>query len=103
MRYKRKIPLKYTVQFNILVDNENLPSPIKVIVGAPTIKMSHVYINTIILKICRRYNYTGDLHIHVKFIKGSNIKVKKSIYISEDDLRGGKNVIVWDYSRIKCN
>lgn len=100
---RSRAPFKFTTQFNIITNNENLPSPIKVIVGANTIKMIHAYINTIILKICRRYYYIGILDIYVKFIKGSNIKVKKSIYVSENDLRGGKNVIVWDYSRIKHN
>lgn len=100
---KVKTPFKFTAQFSIKSTNDNLPSPIKVIVGANTIKMIHVYINAIILNICRRYNYIGTLDVHVIFTKGSNIKVNKSIYISENDLRGGKNVIVWDYSRIKRN
>ena len=101
---KVKTPFKFTAQFSIKSTNDdNLPSPIKVMVGTNTIKTIHMYINTIILNICRRYNYIGTLDVHVRFIKGSNIKVKKSIYISENDLRGGKNVIVWDYSRIKHN
>lgn len=101
--YPTKTPFKFTAQFSIKSNNDNLPSPIKVIVGANTNKMIHAYINTIILNICKRYYYIGILDVYVKFIKGSNIKIKKSIYISENDLRGGKNVIVWNYSRIKHN
>ena len=100
---KLKTPFKFTAQFSIKSNNDSRPSPIKVVVGFNTIKMVHTYINTIILNICRRYNYTGILDVYVRFINGSNIKVKKSICISENDLRGGKNVIVWNYSGIKCN
>ena len=102
MKSYKRTP-KFTAQFDIKTNNENLPSTIKVIVGANTMKMINSYINTITLNICRRYDYIGILDMYVKFTKGSNIKVKKSIYISEDDLLGGKNVIIWDNPRTKHN
>ena len=94
---------KYIGQLNIK-NNENLPSPITVMVGYNNIKYIYKYFNKKIIDICKRYNYIGDLDIKVNFYKGSNIKINKSVYISEEDLKGeSKDVIVWNNPRSKCN
>ena len=93
---------KYIGQLNIK-NNENLPTPITVMVGYNNIKYIYKYFNKKIIDICKKYNYIGKLNINVKFNKGSNIKINKSVYISEENLKGEKDVIIWYNPRTKCN